>query len=211
MRMKRALECSIVVLAYCALAAPVASASSIPPSSLVPTPLSMPGFGFAETKLQVEVSPAKFSKTILADEPSEVRRETTLLKRNGFREGVGQVLSTPTASGQDIAAVFGSTRGAQREFKRALAEAPSAIKPEARFSDAAIPNAQGFTATGETKASATQPAEPSRFASLLFSSGHCLFIVNVVLDGTSTAEQAEQAPLAGANTLYTRVKTLCAR
>lgn len=205
-----ALVCCAAFVTAAATAASAFAAAPIAPAALVPKPLEMPGFGFAHITLRAETSPTKFAKTILGDDPSEMRSEVPLLKRNGFREGVEEGLSVENAGAQILVVVLGSARGAKSELQRAVREAPDRHEPEeTRFTNPAISGSQGLAGSGETVASATHPAEARRYADLLFAFGRCFFIVGDSIYGTSTREEALRAPLAGATALVQRVKAPC--
>lgn len=200
----------IAVVCLLSVASP-AVARTIAPASLVPRPLELPGFGFAQTTIQSATTPQKYVEKLLEDNPAEVRKEARLLGREGFREGVRELFSTEHTEATAITAVFSGPRGAKGELGRATSEELKYTPAAERFQDPAVPGSLGFLAAGSTKASAGHPSEPFRYANLFFRSGRCMFFIGDTFSGASaTNEELERAPLAGATALFARIKHLCA-
>ena len=140
---------------------------------------------------------------MLHDGSREARKEVAKLKREGFREGVQELLSGSQGEALSSALVFRSRSAAQHELKASIAEAVKAQGSSAvikRFTVAAIPGSFGF--------SATEAGHPGGAANVLFASGRCFFVLG---DARPSAppEQLSVAPIAGAAALYQRVTSLC--
>jgi hypothetical protein len=186
-----------------AVSAPAFAAAAIPPASLVLAPSELPGFAGAKIKLRSGTSASSYAKVVLEEKPREVRKEVVTLKRERFREGVQELLTSGQGEALSLALVFASARAAQKEFKARRSEAVKAqgrakVK---RFTVAAIPGSFGF--------SASEPGHPYAAANVLFATGRCYFLVGNSLRN-ETPEQATTAPIAGATVLYQRVSSLCA-
>lgn len=199
-RMVLLLSLGIVALgATAAVAAPEISSSS-----LVVHPGELPGFPSAKVKLASATSASRYAKDVLHDSSREARKEVAKLKREGFREGVQELLRGSQGQALSSAVVFRSRARAQHELKASIAEAVKAQGRSAvikRFTVAAIPGSFGF--------SATEAGHPGGAANVLFASGRCFFILGDALN-SAPPEQLSVAPIAGAMALYQRVTGLCA-
>jgi hypothetical protein len=198
---RRVLLLSVGVLAVAATAA--VAAPEISPSSLVAHPRELPGFASAKVKLATATSASRYAKDVLHDGSREARKEVAKLKRDGFREGVQELLRGSQGEALSSAVVFRSPARAQHELKASVAEAVKAQGRSAvikRFTVATIPGSFGF--------SATEAGHPGGAANLLFASGRCFFILGDALK-SAPPEQLSVAPIAGATALYRRVTSLC--
>ncbi len=195
------LLCLVIVAA--AASATLAAGTAIAPSSLIAHPGELPGFAGAKERLRSATSASRYAKVVLRDSSREARKEVARLKREGFREGVQELLSGSQGQALSSAVVFRSPARAQHELKASIAEAVKAQGSSAivkRFTVAAIPGSFGF--------SATEAGHPGGAANVLFASGRCFFIVGNALDD-GAPEQLSTAPVAGATALYQRVTSLC--
>ena len=186
-----------------ALSAPALALAALPPASLVARASDLPGFATAKSKLQSATSAYRYARVLLGERPRQARSEGSRLKREGFREGVQELLSGPQGEALSAAVVFSSARAAEREFKSSLDEGIRAQRGAKvkRFKLAAIPGSAGF--------SAVEPGNSAAAANVLFATGRCFFVVGDSLRN-ATPEQASSAPVAGAGALYQRVAGVCA-
>ena len=194
---------SVVIVAVAVLSTP-AAASAIPPSSLIAHPSEMPGFAGAKVRLHSATTASRYAKLVLHDSSREARKEVPKLRRQGFREGVQELLSGSRGEALSSAVVFHSPAAARHELKASIAQSVKAQGGSAaikRFTVAAIPGAFAF--------SATEAGHPGGAANVLFATGRCFFVLGDSLKSAPPA-QLSVAPTAGATALYGRVKSLCA-
>ena len=185
-----------------AVSAPAFAAAAIPPASLVVHPDDLPGFATAKSELTSATSASRYARVVLGERPGEARSEVARLRREGFREGVQELLTSPQGEALSAAVVFSSARVARQELKTTLSEdingqGKATLK---RLTVAAIPGSAGF--------SAVEAGNSAAAANVLFATGRCFLVVGDSLNNT-TREQATSAPLAGATALYQRVRGLC--
>jgi hypothetical protein len=191
------------IVAIAASCAP-AAASAIPPASLIAHPSEMPGFAGAKVRLHSATTASRYARVVLHDSSREARREVPKLRRQGFREGVQELLSGSQGEALSSAVVFHSPAAARHELKASIAQSVKAQGGSAaikRFTVAAIPGAFAF--------SATEAGHPGGAANVLFATGRCFFVLGDALKSAPPA-QLSVAPTAGATALYGRVKSLCA-
>ena len=200
MKRKKALLVSLACGLACS--SPAYSAAAIPAESLVAQPAELTGFTNATAKLSSATSPSHYAAAVLGERKAEVRAEVVRLKRKGFREGVQELLSGPQGEALSAALVLGSTRLARQELSESRHEALKAqggARIE-RFAVPGIPGAFGF--------SAVESGHPLAVANVMFTTGRCFLLVGDALN-SSTREQAQSAPLAGATAVYQRARSLC--
>jgi hypothetical protein len=190
-----AVALSLSLLAALAIAA-------IAPRSLVAKPSQLPGFSAAKVRLRSGASPSAYAKSVLEERPRQARKEAARLKREGFREGVQELLSDSQGEALSLAIVFRTAKDAKRELKASIsADVKAQGNVEVKqFSIASIPGAFAFTAA--------EAGKPGAAGNVLFSVGRCYLVVGDFLK-TGTAEQASAVPMEGGPALYKRVKRLC--
>jgi hypothetical protein len=190
-----AVALSLALLAALALAA-------IAPRSLVAKPSQLPGFSGAKVRLRSGASPSAYAKSVLQERPRQARKEAARLKREGFREGVQELLSGTQGEALSLAVVFRTAKDAKRELKVSMsADVKAQGNVEVKqFSIASIPGAFAFTAS--------EAGKPGAAGNVLFTVGRCYLVVGDYLK-TGTVEQASAVPTGGGPAVYQKVKHLC--
>jgi hypothetical protein len=163
----------------------------------------LPGFFTATRTLRSARSARLYATVINRDDPVEAKAEIAQLESEGFREGVQELLLTTTrAEAVSDALVFGSSRGAKREFKSNLSEDlrthHAGLK---RFRIAGIPGSIGLSQFVSRGAGAT--------TDVLFFTGRCFFLVGTAVPGVVTRKQAIAGLVSAARALYRRARGIC--
>lgn len=189
----------------CAVALSLAALAfaATPLRSLVATPSDLPGFSAAKVELHLASSPSVYAKKVLRAPARATSKEISRLKREGFREGVQELLHGTQGEALSLAIVFRTAKDAKRELSRNMsADVKQQGKAEVKqITVASIPGAFAFTAS--------EAGAPGAAGNALFAVGHCFIVVGDSLR-EGTAEQAGAVPLEGAPAVYEKVKHLCA-
>ena len=195
--------CLVALCSPAAAAAKGRVAKFIEPESLVAQPLDLPGFRYASREIHATTSPSRYAEQILGDNAREARSEIAFLRDAGFKEGVQEVFYGLPGEALSIAEVFSSKRGARHAFSVAAAEDVNTREAplEKTFRLSSIPGADGF---GGPDLHGT-----GGYSNVLFSMGHCLFLVGNALRVVTSSEQLDAVPDAGAVALYSRDRQRC--
>jgi hypothetical protein len=185
-----------------ALAQPALGAVPIPAKVLALAPGDLPGFAGATLSRDVTRSAAWFAG-------SGEQAETAALKREGFREGVSEILSAGPAGGAlSTAAVFRTARGAKGQLRFAISKERREQHRGASFTLPTIPGSFGVR-----EMSAAPDGTGQLLATgVLFATGHCFVEIATFFQSTapsSTPERVHLAAIAGAEAIYRRAKRAC--
>lgn len=181
---------------------PTIGSARILPRDLILHRSELPGFTTATRLVHSTQSARIYAVVINRDRPAEARKEIAQLEGEDFREGVQELLlATPQGEAVSDALVFGSSRGARREFKANLSEDLKTHRAGLeRFSVAMIPGSVGLSQFESGGAAATD---------VLFYTGRCFFLVGTAAYGVLTRSQVIAEADAAARALYRRTRRVC--
>jgi hypothetical protein len=200
------LACTVTLFAAGVVAAQASGGFPIVPSRLVAPPSSVPALSGGHARLTATRSPTTWAFAILQDERLEGEAEILRLKREGFLEGLRELIAATNGFAFSGAMVLANHTDARSETQTKANEEQQETGPGTiRF---AVPTLKG--AIGLSRHGPSQELQAGEYeTSILFTAGKCVIATGIALTPAATQAAVQQAAETIATRLAARVRHAC--